>query len=217
MKAVIAIDGGAGAGKSTLARGLAERLGLAYINTGEMYRAVAAAALRDGVDPDDAAGLLELARGLRFSLTGGRERRLEVEGWPGHLLHTEDVERSVSAVARHPTVRAHLRAIQRTLAARGAVVEGRDIATVVAPESPVKIFVTADPSVRAARRAAERDSVTPAAVADALERRDARDETTNPLRPADDAVILDTSDLGVEAALDAALAIVRERAPELVP
>jgi cytidylate kinase len=214
---IVAIDGAAGAGKSTLARGLARRLGLAYVNTGEMYRAVAAAALRAGVDADDADGLLHLAGALRFTLTAGRHPELEIEGWTPSELHTDDVEATVSAVARHPRVRDHLRGVQRALAADGAVVEGRDIAIVVAPDAPVKIFVTADPAVRAARRAAERGAARHDTVADAIERRDTRDAVTNPLRPAADAVVLDTTDLDVDAALVTAMAIVRERVPELAP
>jgi cytidylate kinase len=214
---VVAIDGVAGAGKSTLARGVARRLRLPYVNTGEMYRALTAAALRRGVDAGDAAGLMQLLRELRFTLTPGPDPELEVEGWTREDLHTPDVESSVSAVSRHPEVRAFLRDAQRTLARDGAVVEGRDIASVVVPEAPVKIFVTADPEVRARRRAVERGTDTHAGVGDALRRRDARDAVTNPLEPAIGAEVVDTSELDIDGALEVALAIVRRLAPELLP
>jgi cytidylate kinase len=214
---VVAIDGTAGSGKSTLARGLARRLGLPYVNTGEMYRAVAAAALHAGVDHDDAEALLALARGLRFRLTATDHPEIEVEGWSRAELHTSEVESTVSAVASHPRVRAHLRDAQRSLAAGGAVMEGRDIGAVVAPDAPVKIFVDADPAVRAGRRATERRSDRPERVAEALAARDARDARTNPFAPADGADVLDTTTLSAEEALDAALAIIRHRAPELLP
>ena len=213
---VVAIDGAAGAGKSTLARALARYLELPYVNTGEMYRALAAAALRDGVDPDDVAGLMRLVRALRFVVSSGPDRHLEVEGWPRPALHTPEVESTVSVVARHPEVRSHLRAAQRAMVGDGAVMEGRDIASVVVPEAPVKIFVTAEPEVRARRRAAERPSAAHDAVGDALRLRDARDAVTNPLEPAVGAEVLDTSELDVGAALAEALAIVRRLAPEMV-
>jgi cytidylate kinase len=214
---VVAIDGTAGSGKSTLARALARRLGLPYVNTGEMYRAVAAAAVRAGVDPDDAEALLALARGLRFSLSAGDHPEIRVEGWSRAELHTSDVDSTVSAVSSHPAVRAYLRDAQRWLAADGAVMEGRDIGSVVTPDAPVKIFVDADPEVRAGRRATERRSDRPERVAEALRARDARDARTNPFAPPEGADVLDTTTLSVEEALDAALAIVRRRAPELLP
>jgi cytidylate kinase len=213
---VVAIDGVAGAGKSTLARGLAHRLGLPYVNTGEMYRALTAAALRRGVDAEDVAGLMRLLRELRFTLSPGPDRELEVEGWAREDLHTPDVESSVSAVSRHPEVRAFLRDAQRSLARDGAVVEGRDIASVVVPDASVKIFVTADPEVRARRRVVERGAGAHAGVSDALRRRDARDAVTNPLEPAVSAEVVDTSGLDIDGALEAALGIVRRRAPELL-
>jgi cytidylate kinase len=217
VRRVVAIDGGAGSGKSTLARGLARRLGLPYVNTGEMYRALAAASRRAGVDPDDADGLLELARGLRFTLSGAHPGELEVEGWTRAELHTADVESRVSTVAAHPAVRAHLRDAQRALAEQGAVMEGRDIASVVVPDAPVKIFVTADAATRARRRATERGSDRPEAFAEALRARDARDARTNPLEPAKGAAVIDTTDLDIDSALGAAVAIVRRLAPELLP
>lgn len=214
---VIAIDGAAGSGKSTLARGVARRLGLAYVNTGEMYRAVAAAALRAGVDPDDAPAVEALARRLRFKLTGVEHPELEVEGWSHAELHTADVDSTVSTVAAHPSVRRHLRGAQRALATNGAVMEGRDIGAVVVPDAPVKLFVHADTATRASRRAAERGDSRQRDVEDALRARDARDARTTPLVPAAGADVLDTTALSVRDAIDAAVAIVRRRAPQLVP
>ena len=212
---VVAIDGAAGSGKSTLARAVAERLGLPYVNTGEMYRAVAAAALRDGVDVDDGTALLRLARGLRFVLTHETPPQLEVEGWPQERLHVADVDASVSAVARHPEVRAHLREAQRRFARAGAVMEGRDIASVVVPDAKVKIYVAADEDVRAARRARQRGGDATGTTA-ALRRRDERDAATTPHVPADGADVIDTTDLDVDAAIEAVMAMVRRRAPELI-
>lgn len=218
---VIAIDGAAGAGKSTLARGLALHLGMPYVNTGEMYRAVAAAARRASIDPGDAAGLERLARGLRFRLTSPSGEHgpalLEVEGWSSAELHVAEVEATVSEVAAHPAVRAVLRDAQRRLAAEGAVMEGRDIGSVVAPDAPVKIFVRADADARARRRAAERVDDRAGEVADALHARDRRDDRTNRLEPAPDATVIDTTELDVAAALDMALEVVRRSAPELLP
>ena len=214
---VVAIDGGAGSGKSTLARGLARRLRLPYVNTGEMYRALAATALREGVDVDDGNALLDLVRDLRFSLTAVDDPVLEVEGWARDQLHTAAVDATVSAVSRHRSVRAHLREVQRALADDGAVVEGRDIASVVVPDAAVKIYVTAEADVRADRRAAERGSgASTGDVGDALRRRDALDAVTNPLVPAAGADVIDTTGLDVDAALEAAIEIVRRRAPELL-
>ena len=210
---IIAVDGAAGSGKSTLARGLAHRLGVAYVNTGLMYRAVAAASIARGVGPDDAEGLVDLARGLRFTLAGTDPPALEVEGYGPDLLTTPDVESRVSLVARHPPVREVLRAVQRTLGAAGAVMEGRDIATVVFPDAPLKLFLRADPMRRVDRRADERDADTDA-VRTSLERRDARDARTTPLEPAPGAIVIDTSDLSIDETLDAALEAVRRVWPE---
>src|SRR5438034_5553861 len=159
---VIAIDGPAGSGKSTLARNLAAQLGLAYLNTGLMYRAVAALALARHVDPHDGPGLVETAGHLRLGMDRRRPSELLVNGRsPGPELQTPAVEAIVSSVSRHPALRRAMRARQRELGLGGAVVEGRDIGTAVFPDAPVKIFLSASSDVRAKRRAAQRGLMEP--------------------------------------------------------
>ena len=206
---MVAIDGPAGAGKSTLARSLARTLQTAYLNTGLMYRAVAAAALRRGVDPDDEKRLAALARELRFSMGDGEPPSLLIDGAepPGDLT-AGPVEAIVSRVSRHPRVRAVLRDAQRRLGEEGGVIEGRDIGTVVFPDADVKVFLRAAPSERAARRLAERGGDDPA-LAGALERRDELDNATNPLDPAPDAHVVDTTGRGPDVVLDVVLQLVR--------
>jgi CMP/dCMP kinase len=212
MRPVIAIDGAAGSGKSTLARALAAELGLPYVNTGLMYRAVALKADRSGVAPDDGDALAGLARGTRFELDSSvRPPELTIDGEPPSAdLSSPEVESSVSAVARHPQVRAVLREEQRRLAFGGAVMEGRDIGTVVAPDATLKLFLQAHPLERAERRAIEREDDR-SRTAEALGTRDELDARTNPLVPASDAVVLDTTETEPEAVLGRALALARER------
>jgi cytidylate kinase len=206
---VVAVDGPAGAGKSTLARALAEILRLAYVNTGAMYRAVTAAALARGVDPEDGPGLADLARSMRFALGPGSPPSLTIEGRPPDPdLSSASVEAAVSQVAGHPQVRDVLRDEQRRLGNEGSVMEGRDIGTVVFPDADVKIFLLAAPHERAARRQVERGDHD-RELAAALERRDARDARTNPLVPAPDASVVNTSGRGVEDVLAEVLALVR--------
>jgi cytidylate kinase len=213
---VIAIDGAAGSGKSTLARGLAEALGLPYVNTGVMYRALTLAALDGGIDPGDGDSLADLMSRLRFELSDGSPPEIEVEGAPpSRELVSNRVEAEVSHVARHPQVRALMREGQRALGLPGAVVEGRDIGSVVFPDAPVKIYLTAAPRARVDRRAEERGAADAGEVEEALHRRDAKDARVNPFEPASDAIVLDTSDRTVEDTLEVAIAIVRERMPEL--
>ena len=207
---VVAIDGAAGSGKSTLARALAESLGLPYVNTGLMYRALARAALDFTVDLDDERSLTELTRGLRVRLTSSSPVELEIEGYPADVLHTVEVDAAVSRASRHPSVRALLRDAQRALAEGGAVMEGRDIGTVVCPDAPVKLFLRADDDERRIRRSRERgDDET--AVAAALHARASTDARVNPLEPAADAVTVDTSHATPAATLALALEIVRAR------
>lgn len=212
MRPLIAIDGPAGSGKSTLARALALELGLPYVNTGLMYRALALRAAREAVDPDDAGALQALARSMRFDLDPTVVPPvLRVDGrLPGDELTSVQVESTVSRVARHPEVRAVLRAEQRRLGEGGAVMEGRDIGTVVAPDAPLKLFLEAHPEERVERRALERD-VHASEVAESLEARDSLDARTNPLEPAPDAVVIDTTDLEPDETLGRALELARER------
>ena len=211
---VIAIDGAAGAGKSTLARGLARLLGVPYVNTGTMYRALTWQALETDTDLDDGNGLASLMQGLRFGLSTGPSSELEVEGdAPSPELETERVEAAVSRVARHPQVRELMRQIQRELGRPDAVVEGRDIGTVVFPDAAVKLFLTAAPETRVGRRAEERDAGDPD-VSRALRERDSLDARVNPFEPAPGALVLDTSHRTVEETLDVARSFVLERLPK---
>ena len=207
---IVAIDGPAGSGKTTLARRLALALDVPHVNTGSTYRAVAREALRHGVSPDDARRLVELAGSIEFSISdSSAPPSLFVGGAPpGDELLSPDVEGIVSQVSRHQEVRAALRRVQRRLAEGGAVVEGRDIGTVVFPEATVKFFLRADPSERAARRLEERGVEDPE-LAEALARRDAMDAETNPFVPAEDAIVIETTGRDADEVFDEALAAVR--------
>jgi cytidylate kinase len=207
---VVAIDGPAGAGKSSLGRRLAEALGIAFLNTGAMYRSLAREALERGVDTSDAMALAQLAGELRFSIDSeASPPGLMVDGRPpGDDLASPDVESIVSAVARHPAVRAVMRAEQRRLGAGGAVIEGRDIGTHVFPDADVKVFLHAEPGERAVRRQTERRAEN-SALAEALSRRDAQDAKTNPLVPAPDAEVVDTTGRDLDDVFDEVVAMVR--------
>jgi CMP/dCMP kinase len=209
---VIAIDGAAGSGKSTLAHRLAAELDLPYVNTGLMYRALALRAHREGVSPENAPVLERLARGMRFDLDSSvRPTELRIDGEPPDpALMSAEVESSVSAVSRHLEVREVFRREQRRLALDGAVMEGRDIGSVVAPDADLKLFLRARPDERVGRRALERDK-DPERVARALGARDRQDARTNPFVPAPDAIVLDTTELSPDEVADKALALVRDR------
>ena len=211
---VIAIDGPAAAGKSTVARALADRLGLTYLDSGAMYRCVALAALRAGVDPDDGAALRRVARDLEIDLAGGR---VWLDGEDvTEEIRAPEVSSAASRVAVHPEVRAAMIERQRTLLAAGDyVAEGRDIGTVVSPGALLKVFLTATDDERARRRAAETGDPLPD-VLSAQSRRDARDREREhgALRAADDAVQIDTTRLSVEEVVDRLVALVRERSLE---
>jgi cytidylate kinase len=211
---VVAIDGAAGSGKSTLARLLARELRLPYVNTGSMYRALTLAALRGAVDAEDGPTVARLMGTLKFTLSSGTDAELLIDGAPpSDNLETAEVEASVSTVAKHPPVRSAMRAAQRALGVGGAVMEGRDIGTVVFPDAPLKLFLVAAPDERAGRRVDERGATD---VAEALHARDRLDARVNPHVPADDAVVIDTSDLSVKETLRAALEAVASRAPNLL-
>ncbi len=212
---LIAIDGPAGSGKSTLARRLADTFALPYLNTGLMYRALASAAFRQGVDPDDGGALAGLARDLTFDLDPTvSPSSLRIDGAsPGVDLAAPEVESSVSRVARHPEVRTVLREEQRRLAGGGAVVEGRDIGSVVCPDADVKLYLEAEEGARVRRRAGER-AERDHRIATELAARDTMDARTNPLQPAEDAVAIDTTEMDADQVFAAALAIVRARLQE---
>jgi CMP/dCMP kinase len=200
---LVAIDGPAGSGKSTVARAVAARLGVSYLDTGAMYRSVALASLRREVDPSDGEALARLATDLEIEvddrvLVDGADVTADIRG--------PEVTAVVSTVSAHPAVRAELVRRQRAWAeARGGgVVEGRDIGSVVFPDADVKVFLTASEAERARRR--QRDEAAPDvdAVAAALARRDKLDSsrTVSPLRPADDAVVIDTTARTVDDVVD---------------
>ncbi|HEV3225752.1 MAG TPA: (d)CMP kinase [Acidimicrobiales bacterium] len=202
---VIAIDGPAGSGKSTVSRRLAERLGLAYLDTGAMYRAVAFAALRRDIDPEDDEKVAALVRDITIEVTleavtvDGIDATVEIRG--------PEVTRAVSVVAANPAVREELRRRQREWAVHrgGGVVEGRDIGTVVFPDAELKVYLTAAPEARAQRRADEVRELDYETVAAELARRDALDQGRDhsPLTAADDALHVDTTDRTVEQIVDA--------------
>jgi CMP/dCMP kinase len=204
---IIAIDGPAGAGKSTVARLLAERLGFAYLDTGAMYRALTWLALERSVDLDDSSGLGELARSQPVSFERGAVliAGSDVTG----AIREARIDLAVSAVARHPEVREVMRERQRGLAHDGdAVVEGRDVGSVVCPAAEVKVYLVADPAERARRRGVERGAHTATTAAD-LAHRDERD--AGQMLPAADAEVIDTTDLTVDAVLDRIEALVAAR------
>lgn len=225
---IVAIDGPAGSGKSTVARALAAREHLTYLDTGAMYRAVTCAALERGVDISDADAVAALARGLDISLTAGvGGERLTVDGEDRTAqIRTPEVDVNVSAVAAVPAVRESMVALQRKAAEAGDVVaEGRDIGTVVFPAAEVKVYLSADPSARARRRAVQRqggdtakdasaqaDAAETAAIEAELVARDKADSTreASPLRPAADAVHIDSTDLTVDEVCDRIAALMRE-------
>jgi cytidylate kinase len=206
---IIAIDGPSGAGKGTIARAVARRLGYHHVDTGAMYRALAWKALHHGIDLSDEAAVAALAHQTEFDVTDGR---VQVDGHDvATAIRTPEMDIAASLVARHPRVREALIARQRTLGAPGGVVmEGRDIGTVVFPGADVKIFLDASPAERARRRATDpaHASGTGAAaipdVATALAERDRRDSTraASPLTVAEDAVVIDTTSLSIDQAVD---------------
>jgi cytidylate kinase len=208
---VIAIDGPAGAGKSTVARAVAGRLGFTYLDSGAMYRCAALAALEAGADLDDGGALGHLARGLEIAFAG---ERVELDGRDASAAIREPrVTAAASRVSVHPPVRAAMVERQRALIAAGRyVAEGRDIGTVVSPDSPLKVFLTASPQERARRRSRQTGEDV-AAVLAAQRERDERDETREhgALRAAKDAVEIDTTGLSLGDVTERVVALARER------
>lgn len=208
---VIAIDGPAGAGKSSVARALAAALGFTYLDSGAMYRCLALAALRRGDDLDDGEAMAALARSISISLDG---ELVELDGEDvGAAIREPRVTEASSRVSVHPGVREAMVAGQQELIATGRyVAEGRDIGTVVSPDSPLKVFLTASPEERARRRAAQTGEDR-AAVLAAQGERDARDEGRehSALRPADDAVEIDTTGLTMDEVVTRIASLARER------
>lgn len=214
---VIAVDGPAGSGKSSVCRAVATRLGYRYLDTGAMYRALTWAMLHEGVDVDDAAAVAQAASGVQIesgtdpSAPTIHVGAIDVSG----PIRGDDVTAAVSAVSAVPRVREQLVALQRAEVdrarseSRGIVVEGRDITTVVLPDADLKVFITADPRVRASRRALQdaglgKSAVDVAETETALRERDAKDSSreTSPLAQAPDAIVLDTTEMTLNEVID---------------
>jgi len=216
FRGAVTMDGPSGTGKSSVARGVAHRLGAAYLDTGAMYRAATVAVLDAGVDPEDAEAVARTVAAARIVVgaQAGSER-VEVDGVDVAVrIRSAQVTRSVSAVSAVPAVRRQLVAQQRELAgtAEAVVVEGRDIGTVVLPDATLKVYLTAAPEVRAQRRAGQLGLTEPTeidALAADLRRRDEYDSSRadSPLRPAADAVVVDSSELDQQAVVDRVVAL----------
>jgi CMP/dCMP kinase len=208
---IIAVDGPSAAGKGTLSRRLAEHFGLAHLDTGALYRAAALAVLRDGGDPSDPDTAIAAARALDHETLDDPE------------IRSEGTAAAASKLAPIPEVRAVLLAFQRDFAAqppgnaKGAVLDGRDIGTVVCPDAAVKLFVTASAEIRAERRLKELRErgieAIPSGVLQDMKERDTRDQAraVAPMVPAEDAIVLDTTDLDADAAFEEALEKIASR------
>ena len=208
---IVAIDGPAGAGKSTAARRLAERLGFRYLDTGAMYRALTWLAHERRIAAEDGPALAELARAHPIELEPGGVVRVAGADVTT-AIRSAEIDRAVPVAARHPEVRAVMRMRQRELAEQGdAVIEGRDIGTVVVPEAEVKVYLVADTRVRASRRQAERPEIGADALVTDLRLRDASDAERT--LKAEDAVVIDTTALEIDDVVARIEELVRERSP----
>jgi CMP/dCMP kinase len=206
---IVAIDGPAGAGKSTVARALAERLHFRYLDTGAMYRALTWLAMHQGIDLSDAVALAELARSEPVVFDD--EGRVWIAGTDvTSSIRDQRIDRMVPVVARHASVREVMRERQRELGRDGnVVIEGRDIGTVVAPNAEVKVYLVADRDERARRRMADRPGIGADALATDLRMRDEKDAER--MKPAEDAREIDTTGLRVEDVVERIETLVRER------
>ena len=210
---IIAVDGPAGSGKSTIAAAVARRLDVSHIDTGAMYRALALKVLRNALAPDNAAAVARVLPDTDISVGNGS---VVLDGEPVEgLIRTPEVTAVSSVVAQHQPVRVWMVDRQRQVihgAPGGAVVEGRDIGTVVLPDADLKVYLTASEEQRARRRAAERGASEAEALLE-VSSRDARDISRehSPLRAAGDAVVIDTTDLSIDQVVDSVLQAMRER------
>jgi len=220
MVMVVAIDGPAGAGKSSVAKAVAERAGLMLVDTGAIYRSVAYVGLREGISVDDAKSLADIARALRFRFetTASGNRVFVDEEDVSEKIRAREVALAASRVSRHPPVREALLDVQRSLGkvGAGAVLEGRDIGTVVFPDAHVKVFLTASAEERARRRALELETtgqVAPyAVILDEIRRRDKADmeREVAPLVQASDAVLVDSSYLTEREVIDRIVGLIND-------
>jgi len=207
---IVAIDGPAGAGKSTVARALAERLGFRYLDTGAMYRALTWLAMQRGLDLSDEAKLTELAHGEPVEFED--ESRVRIAGVDVTAsIREQRIDRMVPVVARHPGVREIMRERQRELGRDGnVVIEGRDIGTVVAPNAEVKVYLVADRTERARRRMADRPGIGADALATDLRVRDEKDAER--MKRADDATEIDTTDSSIDEVVERIESLIRAAA-----
>ena len=214
---IIALDGPSGAGKGTVARAVAARLGYRHVDTGAMSRALAWKAMQDGIDLSDEAAIAALGERARFDVEDGR---IAIDGHDvARAIRTPEMDRASTIVARHPAVRRVLVARQQSYGKGGGVVmEGRDIGTVVFPGADLKIYLDASPEERARRRAADPAHTSPkntqlSDVATALAERDRSDSTraASPLAVAPDAVVMDTTGLPIERVVEQVLGLVTSR------
>lgn len=216
----VAIDGPAGAGKSTIARAAAAQLGFVYVDTGALYRTIGLAVCRRGIAGTDTQGIVDTLPAIQVALTyqdGAQHVLLDGED-VSDAIRTPQISAYASQVSAVPDVRAYLLDLQRDMARRQSVImDGRDIGTVILPDAKVKIFLTASPEKRAARRCAELrekgEDVTVEGILADMERRDALDASraVAPLRQAEDAVRVDTSDLTLEQSIQAVLTVIRDK------